>query len=196
MKTENNTIFESGKQHALTLLQTAIESKKVDTQILPILHLINQHQSYYTSSSCAGRVVLLQLPSLGDKKNAVFLGKWHNTVTLDEITKASQTATTGLVWLLSQSPIIHVIAKNLEAADKLVKTAISSGLKNSGFKLYDKKIVIELCSTERLDAPIGENNTLFCTQDHLVLLIKIANEIITKSQEKMKKFQRELHNLF
>lgn len=192
MKTEKKTVFETAKHHTLTLLQTAIDTKKVDTEILPILTVINQLPCYYTSSSCAGRILLLQLPSLGDKKNAVFLGKWHRQVSIEEVNEAMKTASSGLIWILSQSPIIHVIAKSLTDADKLVKVAISSGLKNSGFKTYDKKIVIELCSTERLDAPIGENDTIYCTKEHLVLLIKIANDIIIKSQEKINKFQKNL----
>jgi tRNA wybutosine-synthesizing protein 3 len=195
MKTENNIVFKNGKQHASTLLQTAIDTRKVDTEILPILHQINQLPCYYTSSSCAGRIVLLQIPGLGDKKNAVFLGKWHRQVSIEEVNEAMKTSSSGLIWILSQSPIIHVIAKSLTDADKLVKVAISSGLKNSGFKTFDKKIVVELCSTERLDAPIGEKNTVYCTEEHLILLIKIANSIILKSQEKMKRFRKNLEKM-
>jgi tRNA wybutosine-synthesizing protein 3 len=194
MRIENNTLFEAGKKNALLSLQNALDTNKVDIKILPILDLINQLPNYYTSSSCAGRIVVLQLPCLGDKKNAVFLGKWHRTVNIEEIHKAIKTSTYGYIWILSQSPIIHVISKSLEDANSLVKLAICSGLKNSGFKTYDKKIVIELCSTERLDAPIGENTELYCTKQHLILLTTIANKIITRSQQKMKKFEKKLIN--
>ena len=187
MKTERD--FLNGKKNALAKLKKAQKENKVDPGILSVLDIINEQKEYYTSSSCFGRTVLLEIPNIGDKKKAKFLGKWHRTVEVKEFLDASKNAKTGQLWLLSQSPIIHIVSKTDKGADKLLKTAIACGFKNSGLKSLGKKIVVEVCSTERLDAPVGNNGNLFCNKDHIELLVNISNEIMKKSTTKMQKFE-------
>ncbi len=184
--------FLQGKKIALEKLKKAKIENKVDTGIEPILNIINQSNDYYTSSSCYGRIVLLEIPNIGDKKRAKFLGKWHRTIDIDELYSAVKMAKIGQIWLLSQSPIIHISAKTVDSADRLLKIAISCGFKNSGLKSLGRKIVIEICSTERLDVPIGNDGILFCSKNHLELLTSISNEILKKSTEKMHKLEKEL----
>ncbi|EMR74391.1 hypothetical protein MBGDN05_00177 [Thermoplasmatales archaeon SCGC AB-539-N05] len=184
--------FLEHKKNALQKLEKAIDEKEVDTDILSILNLINASDEYYTSSSCTGRIVLLEIPNIGDKKGAKFLGKWHRIIESDEVLSATKNAKTGLLWLLAQSPIIHMAARTNAAADKILKIAISSGFKNSGLKSIGKRIIVEICSTERIDAPIGKNGELLCSLEHLKLLINISNEIIRKSNIKLGRFERML----
>jgi len=73
-----------------------------------------------------------------------------------------------------------------------LKTAISSGFKNSGLKSLGRKIVIEICSTERLDAPVGKNGKLFCNEEYLHLLVEIANDVIDRSNLKLNRLKNEL----
>jgi len=184
--------FLTGKKRALQKLNQAIGENKVDKTVLPLLTIINESTCYYTSSSCAGRIVLLQLPQIGDKQNAQFLGKWHRTIEASELISASKNADTGQLWLLAQSPIIHLTAKTTAAANSMLKTAISCGFKNSGIRSLDKKIVVEICSTERLDAPVGKDGVLFCNDEYLKLLVSIANEVLEKSREKLSRFEEKL----
>ena len=184
--------FLENKKIALKKLEKAKKEKLADGDIIPILDLINQTEDYFTSSSCYGRTVLLELPIIGDKKEAKFLGKWHRTVNASEILDSVKYAKKGQIWILSQSPIIHIAAKTQFAADKMLKTAIACGFKHSGLKSLDKKIVVEVCSTERLDAPVGKDGILFCNKDHLELLVDISNEIMKKSTLKLKKFEEKL----
>jgi len=187
--------FLEAKRNALISLEKACNENQVDEGILPIIKIINEFEDYYTSSSCAGRIVLLEIPDIGDKKNAKFLGKWHKSIRPDEINISAKKARKGQLWLLAQSPIIHVTSINNEAADRMIKTAISCGFKNSGVKSIGKKIVVEVCSTERLDAPIGRNGLLFCNEKYLQLLVKIANDVIEKSNNKLLRFKIKLSNI-
>jgi len=184
--------FLTGKKRALQKLDQAINESKVDKTILPLLTIINESTSYYTSSSCAGRIVLLQLPQIGDKQNAQFLRKWHRTIEPGELMSASKSADVGQLWLLAQSPIIHLIAKTADVADLMLKTAIACGFKNSGIRSLDKKIVVEICSTERLDAPVGKDGVLFCDDEYLELLVSIVNEVLEKSRKKLSRFEEKL----
>ncbi|MFA5101624.1 MAG: hypothetical protein WC525_00570 [Candidatus Thermoplasmatota archaeon] len=186
--------FLDAKENALRSLEKARRTDQVDEGILPVLNLINHIPGYYTSSSCAGRIVLLQIPQLGDKRNARFLGIWHRTIQTTELQDAASNATTGYLWFLAQAPILHIGAETLELADTMLKNAISCGFKNSAVKSLGKKIIIEICSTERLDAPIGRDGCLFCEQKYLSLLVEISNEVIERSQQKLGKFAKKLGN--
>lgn len=186
--------FKNNKKQTLEKLNVAKKKGLVDKKIIPILDLINDLDNYYTSSSCYGRIVFLQLPEIGDKKNARFLGKWHHKIKPDDILNLSNTSDKGLLWLLAQSPIIHVFAKDFDSADKLVKTSVSCGFKHSGFKTADKNIIVEISSTERLDSPIGCDGKLFCDKNYLDLLVKISNDVIDKSVKKLEKLKESLIN--
>jgi tRNA wybutosine-synthesizing protein 3 len=186
--------FLEAKENAMKSLQEACVEEKVDQGILPILNIINRIEGFYTSSSCAGRIVLLEIPQIGDKKAATFLGIWHRTIEPEEVLSAATKATTGLLWLLAQAPILHMGAETVELADQMLKTAISCGFKNSALKSIGKKIILEICSTERLDAPIGRDGCLFCKDEYLSLLVEISNQIIKRSQEKIGRFTKKIGN--
>ena len=190
----NDRDFLKNKKQTLTKLEDAKRQGLVDEDIISILDSINSFDDYYTSSSCYGRIVLLEIPEIGDKKNAKWLGKWHRKIKTEEILDAFKKANKGQIWILAQSPIIHVFAKNLESADMLVKTAIGCGFKNSGFKSVRKNIVVEVTSTERLDSPVGKDGELFCDDEYLSLLVDIGNDVIDKSSVKLKKFEKKLQN--
>lgn len=186
--------FLDAKDIALKTLTVAYRAQKVDEGVLRVLDLINKITGFYTSSSCAGRIVLLEIPQIGDKHNAKILGVWHRLVEINDFKTAVSKATAGVLWLLAQAPIFHIGVQRLELADMMVKTAISCGFKNSSVKSTGKKIVIEICSTERLDAPIGKDACLFCDDEYLSLLIAISNEVIERSQKKLDRLEKKLES--
>ena len=184
--------FLNGKRSALEHLTKAFNAKQVDSGIQPILDIINNSDEYYSTSSCFGRIVLLEIPTIGNKKEAKFLGKWHRKIKSGEIWMAAKKAKVGILWLLAQSPILHIGVNAHAVADNLLKTAIACGFKNSGAKSIGRKIIVEVCSTERLDSPIGKDGKLFCNEEYLGLMVNIANEIIERSNLKLRRFEEEL----
>ena len=186
--------FIDAKEKALRCLHNARSNDEVDEGILQVLERINRIKGCYTSSSCAGRIVLLEIPQIGDKRAATFLGIWHRVVEPTEVQVAATKSTNGLLWLLAQAPILHIGVESLTLAEMMMKTAISCGFKNTAVKSLGKKIVIEICSTERLDAPIGRDGILFCQDYYLALLTEISNEVMKRSQEKLCRFAKKLEN--
>jgi len=184
--------FINNKQTALLKLDKARKEELVDEKILPIIDLINKSDYYFTTSSCAGRIVLMEIPAIGDKKNAVFLGKWHRKILKSEFLKELEKAKKGQLWLLAQFPIIHIVSKTYDDAENLLRIGISSGFKNSGLKSIGKKIVIEICSTERLDMPIGKDGKLYCNEEYSEYLLDIANDMIERSNLKLDRLEKQL----
>jgi tRNA wybutosine-synthesizing protein 3 len=184
--------FLDAKQKAIKSLEKACSENNADNNIISLLDIINNIESCYTTSSCSGRTVLLEIPKIGDKKGAKFLGKWHDIVSLKDIKNASINAKKGLIWILAQSPVIHIGCANINIADKLLKISIASGFKNSGLKSTNKNIILEICSTERLDSPVGRDGILFCNDEYLQLLVDISNEIYSVSKVKIHQFEDNL----
>lgn len=187
---DNN--FKDYKQKTLNKLNYALDNNLVDKAVIEILNNINSKDSFATTSSCAGRIVIMEIPTAGDKKNAIFHGKWHNIVTLDEIKTAIKKFNKGQLWFLAQPPIFHIASENIDDADKLLKIGINSGFKHSGFKTVNDRIIVEICSTERIDMPIGLDQKVYIDDVTILYLIDLANNLIIRSQKKLKKLKNAL----
>ena len=187
-----DTRFIQFKKKALASLVRAMDKGEVDTKIIPVLDTINSFPCFYTTSSCAGRIMVLEVPSIGRKKEAKILGKWHHTITVHEIQECITQATRGQMWLLAQSPIFHVGVESMKNADSLLSIAVGSGFKNSGIKTTGKKIIIEITSTERMDTPLGRDGEMMCSKEYLEFITEMANYTIERGN---KKIHRLLKNL-
>ncbi len=187
--------FQIQRENTIKNLKAEIKNGRVDAKIIPLLEEINSIPYYYTTSSCAGRIVVLELPQLGDKKNAVFLGRWHRMVYRREVEETFRKSSRGYIWFLAQSPIFHVAAYTMEDADRLLKAGYAAGFKHSGLKNIGDKIIVELTSTERLDAPIGRDGLILCSEEYLELLVENANLVIKRGEEKLMRLKREVSSI-
>jgi len=68
--------FLKSKERAMYALEKAMKNGEVDEKALPIIEKLNGVEEFFTTSSCSGRIVILEVPSLGKKVDARFLGKW------------------------------------------------------------------------------------------------------------------------
>ncbi|AFK22377.1 hypothetical protein [Pyrococcus sp. ST04] len=185
--------FERAKKEALTSLQIALRRGEVDEDIIPLLQKINSMENYFTTSSCSGRISIMEMPNFGDKVNAKWLGKWHREVSFDEVLEAVKKHKEGQLWLLVRSPILHVGAKTLEDAVKLVNLAVSCGFKYSNIKsISDRKLIVEIRSTERLDVLLGEDGNLLVPEEYLRKVIEIANAQLRRFKEKLRRLEEAL----
>ncbi len=187
-------MFEREKEETMQNLENAVAEGKVDPAIRETLELINAHEAYYTTSSCAGRIVLIWLPALGGKKNATFLRKWHNPVEYEELLDALEFRDSGVTFLISQSPILHIASRDITSARRLLNLSFSSGFKNSGIKSINERTIVEILSTERIDVPLGEKE-LLADEKHLKILVKYANNALKRSRKKLKRLNKKLEKL-
>ncbi|MEE9151283.1 MAG: hypothetical protein V3U20_05545 [Thermoplasmata archaeon] len=188
------------KAERLNDLQKKICEGEVDEEILPIVEKINSNPDYFTTSSCAGRITLIEMPELGNKEAAEFLGKWHREVEVEEvIAEFSKAKDNTTVFLLAQSPIIHTRCRTLESAVKLRNLAVESGLKYSTLKsltLNSKnepvKVMVEILSSENIHVPLARSGRLFPDRDYLDFLVENANLALKKAREKLGRFRAKI----
>ena len=182
------------RNHALQKYHEAKQKGEIDTDLEDILEKINSFPEYYTTSSCAGRIVVMEIPKVGDKKHAEFHGKWHRMIAIEELQQAIALHEKHQLWLLAQPPIFHIGCESIKVADSMVQLGVSSGLKHSGIKTLKDQIIVELCSTERIDIPLIYQGKLFIDQRFLCFLVSITNDVICRAQRKLKQFEKKLQD--
>ncbi|NPA38804.1 MAG: hypothetical protein GXN99_03365 [Candidatus Nanohaloarchaeota archaeon] len=179
--------FEHYKKIALKDLQEALERKLVDEPIIPYLNIINSHPSFYTTSSCYGRITVDLVPFKENKKDHKWLGKWHRTVTVEEVEKAITSEKGKITWLKQDSFIIHIGADTIDNALKLLDLARNkAGLKRSGIMQIKPRIMLEIIGLDTLASPLYyETTQLYSNLTHLVT---IANMKFQRNEERLKHF--------
>ena len=140
--------FEVCKRNALSKLDKSPKGS-LDEPTAPLVHDINRHPDYVTTSSCSGRVSLFA--TFGDEHNRG--GRWllvqHATVTVRELTEALTPPPTQpaapppeLVLFKHEPAILHVQCRHLEAAKRLLQVALSAGFRESGVVLSGSEKVM------------------------------------------------------
>ncbi len=181
------------KAQRMEALARFIEEGRVDDDVIPIIELINRREDSFTTSSCAGRIGLLELPELGDKRNAVFHGKWHRTVTVEEFSAAMARYERYLLYLLVQPPIFHVYCRTLEEAKEVIRMGRASGFKDSAFRSIEPPYLVALVTTEHLNVPLAGGGTLFPGHEYIDFLVERANAAFVRARGKMKRLEEALH---
>ena len=154
---QNVESFVREKERRLSQLREEVARGLVDEEVVPVLELINRSFKYcYTTSSCSGRIVIIEAPEPGDKPGARLLGKWHRKVSGKEVAEAlKQARSRMLVWASAQGPLLHVACMDFESASTILRTGHLAGFKHSCIHVaYGGRWVVELRSAERIDIPI------------------------------------------
>ncbi len=179
--------FDERKERVLEAMRENDRSKKgsVDKSVMPLLDAINALPDYYTTSSCGGRILLLDEPASG-KKNAY---GWplvtHEEADAKEFVKALHELTGDTVWLRMQTVIVHVACKDLEAAEQLLEAFYSHGWKRSGIFSLRNDVMVELLSVEGMDAPVVVEGERVVDDDYVRAFVRIANGKLATAHEKI-----------
>ena len=187
------------KREALTSLFTAMLEGKVDGDIIELLLLINSIRGIYTTSSCSGRIGIIEEPALGAKPLSRWLVKVHRPIEFNEVSGALKDAKEGLIFLKSQPPIFHVVAEDIEKAKRLHELGLSSGFKYTTFKVVSKRYLVEINATEYLTAPLGKDGRVLVSDEYLRFAVDLGNSMLRRSkgrlprlEENFKRLRREL----
>jgi tRNA wybutosine-synthesizing protein 3 len=189
--------FNLQKRLCLEKLYKPDKSRKgnVDKPIIPLINHINSLKDYYTTSSCSGRIYLL---TESDRKPDV---KWlyvsHEKVPakmiLDILSgKSLKQYPKDRIWLRQENLILHVACRTIDDANNILKIARDIGLRRSGIIANSNIIIVEICSTEKMDVPVAEKGKLLVTEEYIKLITDIANQKLLKGREKLEKLEKEI----
>ncbi|MCK5140057.1 MAG: hypothetical protein KAQ85_09465 [Thermodesulfovibrionia bacterium] len=186
--------FEKQKKDILT---RSDKSKKgsIDEGIKPLIDLINSLPDHYTTSTCAGRILLIEITDSGRKDESKWVFIKHSKVSFSEIKKALADISDEKIWLRQESMIIHICCRDLDSAKKMLSLCWKAGLKRTGMITIGKKIIVETFGTERLDTIIAEKGNVIVSDDYLRVLIREANKKYTKNTARIERLYKKIKEL-
>jgi len=160
-----------------------------DPKIAGLCNKINKKKNYYTTSSCAGRVVILKYSDT--KQEDAFLFRTHNKISFKEIKNALEKINKeykGIAEFQQSCCILHVACLTLIDAQDLVNKAKASGWQRSGI-IGGKRNIVELHSTESMSFPII-NNKILVNDDFLKLVVEMANNKLERTWSKINRLKK------
>ena len=107
---------------------------------------------------------------------------------IDESFLIPQKPHNGLIWLRFEPFIMHICAKDLESANTLLQE-VHKLYKKSSILSISNKIILEIRSSEGIEMPLYDNNTLLFPQTHHSFLINLINKKMQDMWERMEKLE-------
>lgn len=163
-----------------------------DEKIAKLCEKINKKKEFYTTSSCAGRIVMIK--DAMNKGPGLFVFRTHDLISFKEFKEiledVKKEEVKGIIEFQQEPCILHVACKDLETSQKLLDKAKQAGWKKSGIFASRQRFVVELNSTENLAFPILKEGKILVDDDYLKLVVKEANKRLEKTWEKIKKLER------
>ncbi len=183
--------FKMLKEHHTKTLYEAIDNKKVDEILTLFLLDVVKIPDIFTSSSCAGRIMLLSTDETENKKISSFHKKYHRKVTFEEIKKDILESSEKDIWFKMEPFIFHFGCKDFEKAREVLSFCQEFGLKKAGIiTAKDGKYILEVTSTQYMALPIKENNNILVSDEYLKFIIDRANKKIEINFERLEKFSK------
>lgn len=179
--------FDRKKKGYLDKLYLPDRSKKgnVDVQIAHLIDKINHSKDYYTTSSCAGRICILEVPESGKKHEAEWLHVTHDPSLFEDVKQAYDTYKgTNDCWFRAEPAILHVCARDTDSAMHLIQIAKSVGFKRSGIMSLSPRIMIEIMGDDRMDALVIKQGKKLADDEYLRILNDEANEKMRRTRVK------------
>nr|XP_057917614.1 tRNA wybutosine-synthesizing protein 3 homolog [Doryrhamphus excisus] len=167
----------------------------VDEDVVHIVSLLNSYEEYFTTSSCSGRIIIIdKAPEsvVVQKKNLVWLLVSHSKCTFDDMMSALANSC-GNAVLKFEPFVMHVQCRRMDDAHLLLSTALQSGFKNSGLTASKKgKIITAVRCTHSLEVPLSNQGRLLVSHEYIHFLTQIANQ---KMEDNLKQIERFYQNI-
>ncbi|MEM3515942.1 MAG: hypothetical protein QW281_04800 [Saccharolobus sp.] len=168
----------------------------LDPDILDFLLAFYKYRDdVYTQSSCSGRITIVDAEMAWDRKNSTIVFKNHLGITLQDMLDILSKRQVHRLWLIVQGPILHLYAKDMNAAWDILKIAREAGFKHSGILANNNKgILVELRTGIRMVHLLRDSNNENVKEEELDSLVKVANEVLKRGKQKMNLLKDLLSN--
>ncbi|XP_035882188.1 tRNA wybutosine-synthesizing protein 3 homolog isoform X2 [Phyllostomus discolor] len=139
----------------------------VDEDVAEIVQLLNGQEQFFTTSSCSGRIILIDGSINGfevQKQNCRWLLVTHKPCTKDDVIVALRNAN-GDAVLKFEPLVLHVQCRQLQDAQ-----------------------ILAVRSTHGLEVPLSHEGKLMVTEDYIDFLLKIANQKMEENRKRIERF--------
>ncbi|KAM5322492.1 tRNA wybutosine-synthesizing protein 3 homolog isoform 1-T1 [Glossophaga mutica] len=182
--------FKRWKAQCLSKADLSLKGS-VDEDVAEIVQLLNGQEQFFTTSSCSGRIILLDGSINGSevqKQNRCWLLVTHKPCIKDDVIIALKNSN-GDAVLKFEPLVLHIQCRQLQDAQILHSVAIDSGFRNSGITVGKRgKTMLAVRSTHGLEVPLSHKGKLMVTEDYIDFLLKIANQKMEENKKRIERF--------
>ncbi|XP_037314330.1 tRNA wybutosine-synthesizing protein 3 homolog [Pungitius pungitius] len=186
--------FSQWKKQCLNKLDVS-KKGSVDEDISNMVSMLNSREEYFTTSSCSGRVILIERTAGSadiHKQNCVWLFVSHQKCTSEDL-MCGLARSTGDAVFKFEPFVLHLQCRRLDDAQLVHSVAVNSGFRNSGLTVSKTgKVITAVRSTHGLEVPLSHEGKLLVEQEYINFLTQIANQ---KMEENLRRIHRFYQNL-
>ena len=178
-------------------LKEAREKGLVDEDIIDLLDIINSLPFAYTTSSCSGRIMLIDIPPSEKKYESYRLARWHSPISFEEFwgTIISYKPF-GTLWLKVDSFIVAFAVDSIDWASFFLKLSRLIGLKYSGVRSIQPSfdhVMMDIMSTEHVHLPVADREKgVLIEKEYARYVYDISIHKLKKTKKKMDRFKRTM----
>lgn len=178
------------KRHSETF-EIALKQGKVDPQIVSLCEFIRSTKKFFTSSSCSGRILLIE--KLGVRKiDNFFHRKWHREISKEELVEALHVETSGEIWFRVDPFILHLGCADLESAVIALAAMKKAGVKRGGIIVAEpEKFLIEFQGTNVMSFPIKIRDVILADDLLIDNLVLKANALLVENYKRLARLEFE-----
>jgi len=167
-----------------------LKEEGADRGIIPLLKAINAKRWFATSSSCSGRIVLLEIKE--GKGDAFFYRKWHRKVTAKEVNDAiGKYEGRKELWFRCEPFILHLFAMDLESAKTFLAACKNAGIKRGGISSLHPRVFMEVIGTHGFALPIYDGRALV-NRDYIDYVVSMANRKMELNSAQLGRLHKEI----
>ncbi|ADV65202.1 tRNA(Phe) 7-((3-amino-3-carboxypropyl)-4-demethylwyosine(37)-N(4))-methyltransferase [Desulfurococcus mucosus] len=172
-----------------------LEIGYLDKDLLPLLILLNTERKVYTMSSCSGRIVASDSETPWERGvDSTVIFKKHVPVEPGELLRLYSIPVNRKIWLNVTGPIIHLSARDLQTAARILRIARLSGYKHSGIISLSrsKGVILELTTGVYLSIPLRTRGGDVVGSESIDGLVELANATLYEGKKRLSRLYMEL----
>ncbi len=158
------------------------------------LEIFNKPTLLATTSSCTGRITLIEGVWHWEREDARVLYKTHDPIEASTIATHISRPFIDNVWLKVTGPIIHFKTLSIRCASKLLDHARASGFKHSGLISVSPVggYTVEVMSGVQLMVPLKRGGVILIDKGYLESLATMANEALAEGRRRLERLASRL----
>lgn len=185
--------FEMVKARHTRLWEKAKAGKKADEKMKGLVDFLFSKKDYFATSTCSGRILLIQLDEKEAKKPKAFLAKWHELPSFEQVWKAVLKPSRENLWFKQEPFVIVIGTTGLENAKKTISICRNNGVKKCGIMACEQgKFLVEIMGSHYMSFRAKEKNTIIIEKQAFKKEFEIASAKLQANWKMLEKLEKSL----
>jgi tRNA wybutosine-synthesizing protein 3 len=182
------------KREAWLKIFEDLEIGYLDVELLPLLVLLNRDVNLFTTSSCSGRITVMDANYPWERDETAIVFKTHGPIASFELEFMYKVPPHKRYWLIVSGPIIHIYSRSIKLALKILQLARRVGFKHSGVMNYssERGAFIELVTGVYVTQLIRTREIVLVNQRDLEHLARTFNQALIEGKRRLNSLYQEL----